>query len=347
MQYRSSWAILAMCVGVIGTLPTCSIAETTYRRPQIEHPREDCAVEHVKDVGYYDGPRLDRTRHKLDLYIPRGRTDFPVVMLVHGGAWLFGNNRWGGLYSSVGECLASKGIGVVMPNYRLSPAVKHPEHIRDIARAFAWTHSNIARYGGDTKQLFLVGHSAGGHLVSLLATDEQYLKAEGRSSADIRGVVSLSGAYSIPPGRIDLHLFGTSPDSLRLTAFAPFRGESDPQRKRLFNGPGLPIRLNTLSLVFGNNEAARRAASPVSHVRPGLPPFLLMIAENDLPMLPDMAEEMHRTLLANRCQSQLIKIGRRNHNMLMFEAANPDDFVAQAIMQFVRENATQSRTEIK
>ena len=52
----------------------------------------------------------------------------------------------------------------VFPNYRLSPWVKHPEHVKDVARAFAWTNKNIAKYGGDPKRLFVGGHSAGGHL---------------------------------------------------------------------------------------------------------------------------------------------------------------------------------------
>ncbi len=347
MQNRSSWAILAICVGSLAFLPACRLTDMTLWRPLSEHRTGDCSVEYVWDVAYFHGPHLDKTRHKLDLFLPKGRTDFPVVMLVHGGAWLVGDNRCCGLYSSVGESLASQGIGVVMPNYRLSPTIKHPEHIRDIARAFAWTHANIARHGGDPNQLFLVGHSAGGHLVSLLATDEQYLKAEGRSINDIRGVVGLSGVYSIPPGKTDVHLFGSSPDSLKLAAIAPLRGESDPQRKRMFDGPGLPISLNIFGPAFGDSEAARRAASPVAHVRPGLPPFLLMAAENDLPLLPDMAEEMHRTLLANRCQSQFIRVERRNHNTIMFQAANRDDPVSQAIMQFVRENSGTSGIETK
>ncbi len=347
MMIRSELVASVVCVGLIASLSACRLTDMTLWRPIEEDNKIGYEVEHVRDVAYYDGPRVDRGRHKLDLFLPKGLVDYPVVMLVHGGAWVVGDNRCCGLYSSVGECLARQGIGVVMPNYRLSPTIKHPEHIRDIARAFAWTHGNIAKHGGDPNRLFLVGHSAGGHLVALLATDEQYLKAEGRNINDIRGVVGLSGVYSIPPGKTDVHLFGSSSDSVRLASITPLRGESNPQRKRLLDMPGMPIRLNVFGPMFGNDAEARRAASPITHVRAGLPPFLLMVAENDLPLLPDMAEQMHRKLLENRCRSQLVKVDRRNHNTIMFQAASRDDRVSRAIVQFVRENGGESKVDAK
>src|SRR5262249_46346472 len=151
----------------------------------------------IRDLAYYDGPDADPYRHRLDLFLPKGRKGFPVVVLVHGGAWIVGDNRCCGLYSSVGEFLASQGIGAVLPNYRLSPQVKHPEHIHDVARAFGWTRNHISEYGGCPDKLFLAGHSAGGHLVALLATDEKYLKAQGLRTADIKGVIAVSGVYRI------------------------------------------------------------------------------------------------------------------------------------------------------
>ena len=116
-----------------------------------------------------------------------------MLLFVHGGRWTTGNKN---LYPGIGESLARHGVGVVICNYRLSPAVKHPAHVQDVARAFAWTQSNIASYGGKPDRLFVCGHSAGGHLVALLATDPKYLKAEKLSPSDIRGVVPISGVYS-------------------------------------------------------------------------------------------------------------------------------------------------------
>jgi acetyl esterase/lipase len=157
-------------------------------------------VRAVTDVAYrdlYAGEDAKKPKNKLDLYLPKGKKDFPVLFFVHGGAWRNGDKNYFGVYSNLGMFLARHGIGAVMTNYRLSPAVQHPEHVKDVARAFAWTSRNIAQYGGRSDELFLCGHSAGGHLVSLLATDESYLKAEGLSRAAVRGVVPISGVYDV------------------------------------------------------------------------------------------------------------------------------------------------------
>ena len=153
-------------------------------------------VEAVKDVAYYDGKDADPVKHRLDLYLPKGRKDFPVLFFVHGGAWKSGDKK---TYAPLGEVFARQGLGTVLVNYRLSPGVRHPAQVQDVARAFAWTHAHIGRYGGRADEVFVSGHSAGGHLVSLLATDDSYLKAEKLSLGDIKAVIPISGVYLIVP----------------------------------------------------------------------------------------------------------------------------------------------------
>lgn len=151
-------------------------------------------VETHKNIAYRTDKEADPERHKLDVYCPKGAKDFPVVLFVHGGGWDSGTKN---LYWFYGETFAKTGIGFVACNYRLSSKVQHPAHIQDVARAFAWTAENIKKYGGSPDKIFVCGHSAGGHLVSLLAMDPQYLKAEKHSPAEIKGVVSISGVYKI------------------------------------------------------------------------------------------------------------------------------------------------------
>jgi acetyl esterase/lipase len=167
-------------------------------------------VEIKHDLTYYDGAEADKKKHKLDLYLPKGKTDFPVVMFVHGGGWVFGDKVFFGVHEGVGKMFARHGVGAVVTNYRLSPGVQHPEHIKDVARAFAWTYKHIAEYGGRPDELFLCGHSAGGHLVSLLATDESYLKAEALSLKNVKGVMPISGVYGIPDNMFN-EVFGKDP----------------------------------------------------------------------------------------------------------------------------------------
>jgi len=164
-----------------------------------EVPPKKFEVETHVDLAYRADKDADPVKHKLDLYIPKGEKNFPVLMFVHGGSWKTGNKS---LYAALGTTFAKQGIGVAIINYRLTGAtnnVKHPDHINDVAAAFAWVHGNIKKYGGRTDRLFISGHSAGGHLVSLLATDESYLKAHQLKLTDIHGVMSLSGVYEIIP----------------------------------------------------------------------------------------------------------------------------------------------------
>lgn len=290
-------------------------------------------VECIRDIDYRDSLSDEPYRHQLDLYLPKGLKDFPVIVVVQGGAWMVGDNRCCGLYSSVGEYLASHGIAAVLPNYRKSPGVKHPEHVRDVARAVAWTHANIGGYGGRADQLFLLGHSAGGHLVALLATDDHYLKDEGLSAADVRGVVAISGVYRITPGKVDVRVGGNDPRSLHFNELAPFRGDN---LSLLAVGPGLPLHLNVFGPVFGNDPEAREDASPIAHVHPGLPPFLLFSPERDLPMLPQMAEEFQQALQGCNCEVELVRVPGRNHNSAMFRAVEDGDPVGRGIVEFVR-----------
>jgi acetyl esterase/lipase len=158
-------------------------------------------VETVKGIAYREGSGADAVRHRLDLYVPKGRSGYPVLFFVHGGGWKNGSKND---FAFLGQALARHGVGVVATNYRLYPAVKFPDNLKDVARAFAWTHAHVGKYGGRADRLFIGGHSTGGHLVSLLATDESYLKAEGLGAADIHGVISISGIYAIPKGRFPL-----------------------------------------------------------------------------------------------------------------------------------------------
>jgi acetyl esterase/lipase len=301
--------------------------------PAWPRPAGALEVQEVLDVAYRDDPKADPIRHRLDLFLPKGKKDFPVVVLVHGGGWIIGDNRCCGLYTSLGDFLASQGIGTVVPNYRLSPRVQHPAHIQDVARAVAWTRRNIARYGGNPKHIYLLGHSAGGHLVSLLATDESYLKAEGLTAGDIKGVITVSGVYHIPDGGIKGTLGGSGPRALRIEQIYPLRGKSSPPPKWAF--PGIPARLDPYGIAFGYNPKERAKASPLTHVRRGLPPFMILTAANDLPTLPEMADEFHQALRRAGCNVQLRQIKERNHNSVLFSAIHPDDPTAQAVLQFV------------
>ena len=151
-------------------------------------------VTFVQGIVYYEGAGFNPKKHILDIYMPQGLTKAPVLMFVHGGGWTFGDKS---LYSYLGRTFAREGFTTVVISYRLTPEVMHPGHIEDVARAFAWVHKNITKYGGNPEQIFVTGHSAGGHLTALLALDERYLEAHGLSTDLIRGALPISGVYNL------------------------------------------------------------------------------------------------------------------------------------------------------
>ncbi len=161
-------------------------------------------VQPQPDITYTTGAPEDESKHKLDLYLPKGKSNFPVFFFVHGGAWRTGDRS---SYVALGNRFAAEGIGVVMPSYRLAPKNPHPAQIEDVAAAFAWTVKNIERYGGNPARVFIGGHSAGGHLVALLALDGRYLAKHGLTPRAIKGVAALSGVYAIQGLE---NVFGTS-----------------------------------------------------------------------------------------------------------------------------------------
>jgi acetyl esterase/lipase len=219
-------------------------------------------------------------------------------------------------FGTIARCLAERGLVVVLPNYRLSPAVRHPEHIKDVARAFAWTCRHVHRFGGNPGQIFAGGHSAGGHLAALLATDEQYLKAVGHGRKDIRGVIGISGVYRVDD--FDLKLSLTGP-----------------------GGPAwLRAEVRPFASVFGDDPKVARDASPINHVVPGLPPFLLINAGLDYPALPKMAEDFATALKKNGCEVKSKTVPWRTHETLLFDIGrrSVDTITRDLVVEFIKEH---------
>ncbi len=132
----------------------------------------------------------DRTymaeRCKLDLYLPADKKGFSTIVWFHGGGLTKGNKE-------IPAALKEKGVAVIAPNYRLSPRAEAPAYIEDAAAAVAWTFQNIERFGGDRKQIFVSGHSAGGYLTSMIGLDKKWLEKHGIDANEIAGLIPFSG----------------------------------------------------------------------------------------------------------------------------------------------------------
>lgn len=155
-------------------------------------PRDSGSVQVAEGVAYRQGPR-----GMLDIYAPRvGDGSLPVVFFIYGGSWNSGSRED---YAFAGRAVAARGYVTVVADYRLVPDVRYPTFLRDNADALAWTHGNIARYGGDPERLFVVGHSAGAYNAVMLALDPALLADAGAERGMIDGVAALSGPYDFLP----------------------------------------------------------------------------------------------------------------------------------------------------
>ncbi len=131
------------------------------------------------------------SRQRLDVYRPRVRGNpAPVVVFLYGGRWQGGSKDQ---YRLLGDAFARRGVVVVVPDYRLYPEVKFPGWVEDAAQTVRWTRNNIERLGGDTAQIWVVGHSSGAHTAVLLALDDRYLSDAGLPANAVRGYVSIAG----------------------------------------------------------------------------------------------------------------------------------------------------------
>ena len=95
---------------------------------------------------------------------------------MHGGSWRWGQKDY---HRGIGRQFARNGVLFLSINYRLYPEVRFPEFPRDLARAIKWARDNVERFGGNKKNIFLIGHSAGAHNASLVALDKRYLEEFG------------------------------------------------------------------------------------------------------------------------------------------------------------------------
>lgn len=251
-----------------------------------------------KDVVYYEGLPADRERHQLDLYLPTEKDGtvhkgYPLLLFIHGGAWVFGNKN---LYGPLAQNFCRAGIGVAVANYRLSPGVQHPEHEKDVARAFAWLVHHAGELGADPNRLFVSGHSAGAHLVALLALDPRYLKAEGLTPHSIRGVIGISGPYIMGPAGFE-KVFGNDP-AKRADAFPLNHIKDVPARE--------------------------------------LPRFLILSADRDYPGLPACARLLEEGLRKEGVSEERHEIAERDHISIIVKTAQPDDPTAKYVIDFVK-----------
>ncbi len=129
-------------------------------------------------------------RQKLDLYVVPNAIG--TVVFVHGGYWDTGSKAE---YPFLAESLCAAGFHVALVNYRLAPDGVFPHFVTDVALAVQWLLRELPIYGVTSRAIGLLGHSAGAHIVSLMAVAPEHLERVGLNRAQIAAVVGIAGPY--------------------------------------------------------------------------------------------------------------------------------------------------------
>ena len=144
-----------------------------------------------KDIHYYaDSVNVKDSylaeQCTLDLYYPQNTKNYSTIVWFHGGGLTGGKKE-------IPKALMDKGYAVIGVEYRLSPKAKAPAYIEDAAAAVAWAFKNIGKYGGNSKLIFVSGHSAGGYLGMMITLNKAYLVKYNIDANKIASLIPFSG----------------------------------------------------------------------------------------------------------------------------------------------------------
>jgi acetyl esterase/lipase len=258
----------------------------------------------------YTADAADQKR-QLDLYQPYqphlpNAPPAPVVVFIHGGYWSPLDRRWlqplTGAYGNVGVAFARHGIVAAVIGYRQYPLVRRgDESLDDIAAAIRFVRESCPSWGCDGGRMFVVGHSAGGHLASLLAMDGRILRRNGVDPEAISGFVSIDGIFDL----------GAS-----LGAFKP--GQADIMRQ-----------------LFGPDDASLAAHSTISYARARHPPLLFIDSTSDQQVCLDSFRRMKARMAEVGSPARFVELAGLGHNEAVLRIGRDDDPVMPALLAFV------------
>jgi acetyl esterase/lipase len=258
----------------------------------------DAQVIVTKDVDYINDSVYDNGKDLLDIYMPQGKKNVPVIVYFHGGALLMGDKSLG---ESIGNKIAESGIGLVSVNYRLSPEFQHPTHVNDAAAATAWVIKNIDGYGGNPQKVYVGGHSAGAYLAALLAIDPSLLQIHKIEDSKLAGAVLIS----------------------------PFLYVEETAKDRIEKD-------SIYQTIWGNDPQSWIQASVKPHILPNRDNILLIYADGDDAWRKEQNERFATAMTsAGNLRVFTKEVPNRTHTTLIKAILDNDDMIVNLLSDFV------------
>ncbi|SOD98159.1 alpha/beta hydrolase [Blastococcus haudaquaticus] len=264
--------------------------------PPHEPTRRDDGVRHWSGLTY--AVAFGYRPLQLDVWVPATDAPAPLVVWVHGGAFMMGDRRY--LPETlrpdqVFDALLEAGLAVATVDYRHALEAPFPAQLHDLKAAVRYLRAHADELGVSTDRIGAWGESAGGHLVALLGLTGSRDDLEGS-----HGVVGPSSAVDVVVDWYGLSDMATMP-----------RKAPPPQVAAM-----LPPELHTPpedQLLRGLSGDALLDASPVHHVRADSPPFLLVHGTADWLVPYAQSEQLHAALTAVGVESRLVPIEGAQH----------------------------------
>ncbi len=251
---------LPIVVAVAIAIAYCafSSADTRAADPSFE-------VEKISGILFAED---DGVKLLLDLHVPKGVENPPLVLFIHGGSWSGGSRKGIKL-----PWVAEHGYAIASIDYRLSQQSLFPAQIFDCKGALRWLRAHEKEYGYDASRVVVSGSSAGGHLAVLMATSGDVSELEGDTGGNHEQSSRVQGV---------IDYYGPS-DFVERSKNQPSKTD-DPEGGvyRLIGGP-----------VKENLEAARRA-SPSTYISKDDPPLLILHGDKDKTVFLDQSQHLEK-----------------------------------------------------
>ena len=257
-----------------------------------------CNVTKHKNIAYLDGVE-NSAGPSLNVFsatIKDTTSQPPVLIFVHGGNWNSGKKEW---YSFLGRNFAREGITTVVVGYSLSPEADYQEMTSQVAKAFQWTIKNISHYDGNPDRIFLTGHSAGGHLISLATMNPEY----GIDTKDISGIILNDAAG------LDMHHY-------------------------LQKNP--PTTADDYLTTWSNNPENWKKASPIFYLDENTPPFLIYLGKKTYPSITTANERFLNALKTFQPNVEPVLLNKK-HIPMMTQYLWPWSSRYKEIIEFIEE----------
>jgi acetyl esterase/lipase len=246
-------------------------------------------VEAKLDLAYAG---TENRRQQLDLFLPKDREagkKLPVLVFVHGGAWLAGDRSQG--HGQIMRYVAEGRCAGVCIGYRLSPEAGWPAQIHDCKAAIRWIKAQAETQGLDAERIVVWGSSAGGHLVAMLGTSAGVPEMDGtlgphtEEDTRVAGVIDFFGPTDV-----------SKMNAQRLPGTMDHDGPNAPEAKLL----GAPVQTIPDKV---------KSANPMTYVDAADPPFLIVHGDKD-PLVPHGQSEILQAVLTK------VGVGQELHTVV-------------------------------